>query len=657
MRIVNDGNTRVAIDGYKCIGPGGQGEGITGERAEGITGGYPPLGPCGPLVGRALSAVAFLASVTVFAACSSRLAGDKVADTTPGYLRIITPFVVADSAGDPYDQPFVGGLNVPRPQFLDIDADGDLDLFLQEVPNQVGFFENAGTAQMADFEWRTDAFHDLDIGDWYRFVDIDGDADLDLLSERQYGLIRYFRNVGTPSLPRFVIAEDSLRDVTGKPIFSDRQNNPNVADIDCDGLLDLFIGRLEGTVTRYELDHLDDNAVPRFRLVTERFENIEIVAQFGSMHGANGLAFFDVDADGDLDFFWGDFFEAGLLFIRNTGSCPSPNLRSDPVRFPLDEPITTSGYNIPVFADIDGNGLQDLFVAVLGGAFDPNHTSADNFYFLPNRGDNTFDLQTKRFLYTVDIGTESYPSLADLDADGDLDLFVANKIDPSDGRRAHVYVFENTGSTGAPSFRLTDRLDVAPAFHYAPEFADIDDDGDLDLLMGTWNKGISLYRNNGSPAEARFDLVNEAYVTLTRGSNATPTVGDIDADGDLDLFSGESSGTINFYRNIGSINEPHFELVNDRFEDIDVGRRSVPVLLDRDGDGDIDLFIGSESGETFFYRNQGTPEEADFVLDESESLSLPAFATPEFGDLDADGDYDIISGGSGGGLVYYRYDR
>ncbi len=616
---------------------------------------------------RALAAATLL---LFFGACSSKSAlqdgaesaesgqsGQSFRSDGPGYHRVVTPFSVRDSNGVEYQQPFSGGLNVPRPQFVDIDADGDLDMFLQEVPGRVGFFENVGTAAVAEFDWRSDAYQDLEIGDWYRFADLDDDGDFDLLTERKYGLIRYFKNDGSPAAASFSIAEDSLRDVTGRPIFSDRQNNPYLADIDCDGLLDLFIGRLVGTVTRYELDHLDENAIPRFRLVTERFENIEIIARFGSLHGANGLSFFDVDDDGDLDFFWGDFFEPGLLFIENTGTCRQPNLRGDPVRFPLDAPIATSGYNIPVFADIDGNGTQDLFIAVLGGAFDPNRTSADNFYFLPNRGDNTFELKSERYLYTLDVGTESFPALVDIDADGDLDLFLANKIDPYDRRRANVYILENTGGPSNPSFIMSGRMELSPSFHYAPEFGDLDADGDLDLLMGTWNKGISFYRNNGSPESARFDLVDESYVTLTRGSNTTPALADIDGDGDLDLFSGESSGTINFYRNEGTRTEPRFQLVTDRLDNIDVGRRSVPVLVDLDGDGDFDLVIGSETGETFVYRNVGTPLSYEFVLDEEATINLPAFATPEFADLDGDGDLDIVSGGSGGGLVYYRLDQ
>ena len=73
--------------------------------------------------------------------------------------------------------------------------------------------------------------------------------------------------------------------------------------------------------------------MPRFRHLQDRWENIEIVAQLsGSMlHGANTMFFADTDKDGDLDFFWGDFFEDGVLTIPNLGSCASPSFRSEPV--------------------------------------------------------------------------------------------------------------------------------------------------------------------------------------------------------------------------------------------------------------------------------------------------------------------------------------
>ena len=80
---------------------------------------------------------------------------------------------------------------------------------------------------------------------------------------------------------------------------------------------------------------------------------------------------------------WGDFFEPGLLFIENRGSCAAPNLRGEPAPFPLDDPVRTSGYNAPAFGDVDGDGDLDLLIGVLGGAFNPNTSTVENLIYLP----------------------------------------------------------------------------------------------------------------------------------------------------------------------------------------------------------------------------------------------------------------------------------
>ena len=86
---------------------------------------------------------------------------------------------------------------MPRPQFVDIDGDADLDLFVQEYSNAVWFFENTGTAKAPRYEWRTDRYQGLAIGEWFRFVDLDADGDFDLLSEQPLSLIKVFRNTGS----------------------------------------------------------------------------------------------------------------------------------------------------------------------------------------------------------------------------------------------------------------------------------------------------------------------------------------------------------------------------------------------------------------------------------------------------------------------------
>ena len=152
----------------------------------------------------------------------------------------------------------------------------------------------------------------------------------------------------------------------------------------------------------------------------------------------------------------------------------------------------------------------------------------------------------------------------------------------------------------------------------------------------------------------RWTLVDSAAATLSRGRYTTPTLGDLDADGDLDLLVGESSGALNYYRNDGGPGAPSFELVSDEYQDIDLGRRSVPKLVDLDGDGDLDLAIGYEVEGVRIFLNEGSPREPVFVETDPIPVPMPAFVTPVFADLDADGDLDLVAGGTGGGLVFYR---
>ena len=575
------------------------------------------------------------------------------------WVREVATIPVVGPGDIPYASPFLGGLNVPRPQLVDIDHDGDFDLFVQEHPNRLSFFENVGEQELV---WRTDDYADLEIGDWYRFTDLDDDGDVDLMAEAPFSHIRVYVNDGEPGSPHLRLAVDTLRNAGGDPIFSDRQNIPNATDIDCDGLIDLFIGRVTGTVYRYESVGPDEAGLPRFQLISEKYEDIEIVNQFvpGSMrHGANTLTFADVDLDGDNDLFWGDFFEPGLLLIENTGTCENPSLRSTPVPFPPNAPLATSGYNAPSVADLTGDGTLDVLVGVLGGAFNPNKSTTDNLYLLEGqtRDGREFVVETKQLVSMLDAGSESVPAFGDLDGDGDQDLLLANKIDPTSNNRGSVLHFENVGSSTAPRFAFVDTLGLAASFSHAPALGDLDGDGDLDMIDGAWNDQLSLYTNSGSPSRPMFELTDSEFLKLSRGSNARPTLTDIDDDGDLDLFVGESSGTINYFENTGSTTEARYTLVSDEYGDIDVGRRSFPRFKDMDGDGDLDLIVGTESAGVLTYTNVGTRSRPEWDESTPFDVDAPTYAAPDFVDIDSDGDLDLFLGGAGGGLQFYRNAR
>ena len=577
------------------------------------------------------------------------------------FERRIAPFEVSGESS-PYALPFLGGFSAPRPQWVDIDGDGDLDLVVQEYTDRLMYFERVSDGRPgARYRYRPDWFEGLSVGEWYRFFDMNADSQPDLLAEEPFSYVRFYQNRGMGAVPALELVADTLRDTQGQAIFSDRQNIPNLADLDCDGLPDLLIGRTVGTITHYEVAGEARTRVPMFRRVTDRFEDIEIIGATGQgrppgRHGANTMALADFDHDGDVDLFWGDFFEPGLLLIENRGSCTAPDFTTSPRLFPGHEPVRTSGYNAPTFGDVDDDGDLDLLIGVLGGAFDANASSADNLLFLEQDAETRFQLRTRRYLTQIDVGSESIPAVLDLDGDEDLDLLLANRIEPGDFSTSVIHVFENLGDVTAPRFRRAGTLDVGTDYHHAPAFGDLDGDGFPDMVLGNWRDRLRYYRNVGGASGVRFELADSTLVTLTRGSNATPTLGDLDGDGLLDLLIGEASGTLNHYRNVGTPRAPRFELLSDNYAGIEVDRRSAPLLADTDGDGDLDLLVGSERQGVRHFLNEGSRTRVRFVEVDAmlRGESSPAYSAPALADLDGDGDQDLLVGGAGGGLYYFE---
>ena len=593
------------------------------------------------------------------------------------FERRIAPFAVLDADGEPYAFPFAGGFNNPRPQLADLDGDGDLDLFILEAKGQITYFENVAEGPGFEFAWRSDRFLGIDAGTWFRFGDLDGDGDLDLLTQKPTAQVRYFRNDGG----RFTLAADPLLDTDGVPVNPEDPNVPALADVDGDGGPDLFLGRADSGKIRWYRHAGVEGSVPRYELAGEQFEDIVIFEDNptcglsddgepiytlpggpapgrGTLHGENALAFADVDADGTLDLFWGDFFTPSLYFFRNDGSPTDPAMTLVSESYPLDDPLTSGGYNVPAFGDLDGDGDLDLVIGIVGGFCSSTANLTENLFFLENTGtpaEPDYDERTGRLIASVDVGRASYPAFADLDGDGDLDMLVGSAFNPRDGgpERGSLVLFENTGSASAPQYRLADddflALDVDFAAHYAPAFGDLDGDGDLDLVVGTFSGKMAYLENTGDG----FTLAVEALSGLDVGSVATPTLGDLDGDGDLDLVVGDFAGRLVHFRNDGSPTLPDFaEAALPGLDGFDAGRFSAPHLADADGDGDLDLFVGTEADGVRFFRNIGTPASPKF---EEEALDPGAFrmnASPAVADLDGDGDPDLVSGSLAGGLLY-----
>ncbi len=215
-------------------------------------------------------------------------------------------------------------------------------------------------------------------------------------------------------------------------------------------------------------------------------------------------------------------------------------------------------------------------------------------------------------------GTAS-PSFVDIDADGDMDLFIGK----DDGTISH---YANGGSSTSPSFSEKTGNDnplngADVGYNSKPIFADIDGDGDMDAFMGEYDGTINYYQNTGSSTTATFTVQADADALFDSdvGTNSAPTFVDIDKDGDLDVFIGAGNGIIQYYKNIGSNAAHSFspQVGNDNpLNAVDVGEgdnaNATPAFVDIDGDGDMDLFVGEYLGTNYFYLNSGSIIEASF---------------------------------------------
>ncbi len=562
---------------------------------------------------------------------------------------------------------FSGGTNNPEPQFIDIDNDGDPDLFYLDSDGTYGWYRNDGSPSNPVFTLSLDTIPGLYFNDWFYFTDIDNDKDYDLFTGSPGAYIQFRMNTGTPSLPYFTLEQDTLKDNNGDPIYSEFGCNPVFADVDDDGDKDFVSGNSVGTLNYYE--NIGTPSTINLKFITNQWQGIYIISskKEGSRHGASSLDFADIDNDGDLDLFWGDFFSRSLYFIENQGTSSVPDLQVVFNRYPHNQDsVFTSGFNMPRFTDIDDDGDLDLFVTVL---YDP--TVPQSLMFYRNDGNanaDDFHKVTEDYLRTLDTGNDSAPWFGDLDNDGDQDLLIGSTQNP-DGT---LFYFQNTGTQAHPSFLLIDSVyfGIKNELSVSPAASDLDGDGDLDLLIGCFDGTISLYTNIGSASSPDFKfsgkLENSSGATIDVGVYARPFLLDYDGDGDPDLAAGAFNGKFYFYKNTGT--QQAFEFTTDTTfihrlnpQDpgspvIDVGDNSAPFFIDYDDDGDFDLFAGNRDGFVYYFRNDGTNVLPIWTIVTNnfigQDFGIDAF--PCFVDIDRDTDQDFFVGNLKGGLYLYR---
>ncbi len=235
-----------------------------------------------------------------------------------------------------------------------------------------------------------------------------------------------------------------------------------------------------------------------------------------------------------------------IMLYKNNGTSNIPVFNYSRNDFMQNTMIDLGKGAVPRFADLNGDSLPDLVVA--------NHT-------------NLIDGSTSRHFY---------------------------------------YYYINTGTSSKPEFTLQDTnlADISsyPGLNAGtiPTFGDLDKDGDLDMIVGDLN-GNLYYFKNGSSSNPSFTFQNAlpgptAGTNLNVGTSAAPYLFDMDQDGDLDLVVGNESGKVHYFTN-ASATSPSFTLANNNYGGINVKKggssgNAIPVAFEQNGL--VNMFVGSE---------------------------------------------------------------
>jgi large repetitive protein len=570
------------------------------------------------------------------------------------FQNLDIPVEINDEA---IENPFFGGFNKPRIQSVDWDTDGDPDFFLLDEDGFLRYYRNEGTSTAPDFRIQTSRFQDLPPASWFYFNDFDQDGNMDYMTSHpeESGHLHYYQNIaGELSLLGEVHQND------GSPVINNSFMTPTFSDIDNDSDPDFFTGNYAGTVTFYENVGWDDN-IPVYQFISATWQNISIIGNL--RHGASAIQFIDLDGDDDFDLSWGDYFHQSLYIIWNIGSADFPVMDIFNVIefYPEEDPIITAGQNMPGFVDLDGDNDADLIISVLSGSF--GSQLVNNLYYYENIGSQNnpvYEFVTTHFLGSIDLLTDTSPELADIDNDGDLDLFIGNGFEPTSFPWAgRIHFLRNHGTPDEPSFveENASFLGSNLGNNLSLDLADIDADGDLDAFIGNSNGFILFFRNSGTAEN--FEFTNEGNIeSVDLSGHSSPDLVDIDNDGDLDLICGETSGLITLSENTGTAEIFQFQPPVLLQEGLFTLSRSAPEFVDLDSDGDLDLLIGSEYSGIMVYQNTGST--SDYYFAQDYNLVFPETGlntTLTTGHLSQSTGLDILTGLSTGGLYHLSFDN